>query len=234
MFNRSLARIVILAFLLVPAGATAGTIYNFTTGSAVISATILDLTLVNPPTPVLLNGSPTVNVAVTGNTIEFDDIVGELNDFDITLDDTGSLALSPTVFGYTSASFTGLTLGPSLGYDGLTGVSGGPNNFTFSVGPVEVSGSFSATSATPPLPPDIVNLAFTAPSPTLDGSISVGGNMIQLLGITLGGLTNPLNANEVLVFKGDIVFNASVPEPVTTLLIGTALSCLLLRRRSQR
>lgn len=234
MLKRSLARAVVLAFLLVPVGA-AGITYDFTSGSAVISATILDLTLVNPPTPVLLNGSPTVNVALTGDTIDFDDTgSGSLDGFNITLADTGILNLAPSVFGYTSASFTGLTLAPAGGYDGVTGVSGGPNNFTFSVGPVQVSGSFSATSATPPLPPNITNLPFVAPSPTLDGSISVGGNQIDLLGITLGALVNPLNSDEVLVFKGDLTFNGSVPEPIAMVLVGSALSCLLLRRRNQR
>ncbi|MDJ0787496.1 MAG: PEP-CTERM sorting domain-containing protein [Myxococcota bacterium] len=230
MFKGTLGGLIGLALLLMPLGASAGTIYNFTSGSAVVSA---DIVSISGSTPVLLNGSPTVSVDLIGDFVEFDDTLGVLNDFLIQLDDTGILNLSPSVFGYVSAELNGVELAPGTGYDGSTGVSGGPSNFTLTnVGPVSVTGSLNATSGSPPLPPDIVGLPIDVmPQPDLNGSISVDGNMIELLGITLGAIANPLNPGELLVFKGDIVFNAAVPEPAIPLLLATALSALVLRRR---
>lgn len=231
MFKRSLARAVVLAFLLVPIGSSAGTIYNFTSGSAVISATIIDTLGGSPPTPVLLNGSPTVSVGVIGDFVDFDDSTPELVDFLVELADTGVLNLSPSVFGYVSAELNGLTIAPGVGFDGTTGVSGGPNNFTFSVPGVDVNATLTATSGSPPLPPDLAGVPISQTGLTLDGNISVGANQIELLGITLGAIPNPTLPTEILVFKGDIVFNGSVPEPGVMLLLGGALALLAVRRR---
>jgi hypothetical protein len=208
---------------LLPLGAAAAPItYGLTSGTLTVTATLL------PSTGILLDGSPSASVALTGTSFTFDvDLVplagsdDAISDFEFVTAPSGPFALSPSVDGVTSISFSALTVTGDIGF---TSSSDGTNPYTFTMGPILVTG----TATTNLGGPDPISIM----TPSASGSISVGTDVISVFGITIGALPT---TSGTLLLKGDFVFHGStpsVPEPgAATLVILGAFAIIAARRR---
>lgn len=179
--------------------------YNFTSGSATLSATFSGFGTIG-------SGS----IPLTGVQVTFDTSPVGLTGFQFTAG--GALPLSGILTG-TTVSLSGVNLVPGTLY-GSSGFGAGP--YTYTAGPVAVSGTaqFAGTLNTGPLPFAFIN-------PNLNGQVTLGGGgTLSLKGITLGLLTLPpvgIFPGGNVTLKADLVFTGVVPEPGTALLLGSGL-----------
>jgi hypothetical protein len=197
--------------LLLPVGASALSVtYGLTSGTLTVTATLF------PSTTILLNSSPSASVALTGTSFTFDaalvPLVGTGNAvlaFQFVTAPSGPFTLTPTLAGVTTISFGALTVTADVGFTSV--VSGSNPTYTYSMGPILVTGS-ATTNLGGPNP-------LSVSTPSANGSITVGTNLIQVLGITIGAVPT---AAGLLLLKGDFVFHGStvsVPEPGTAALL---------------
>lgn len=203
------------------AGATPVT-YNWTPSPpsfVTVTATLL------PATVVTFNGSPSLNIALTGSSFTFDSALVPIggNDnsiigFSFVTAATGPIAvlgLGPI----TSLSLGAITVSAGGGF---TSAATGTGPFNFTMSGTAASGTFTTNFGGP--------TSFSGPTgATAFGSINVGTNTIRVQDITIGSIT--LGASTLLV-KGDFIFHG-VPEPatVTLFLVGAIAIGGALRRR---
>jgi hypothetical protein len=106
----------------------------------------------------------------------------------------------------------------------------GTNPYNFSAGGIDASGvySLSGTTSRP-------NTAFSGTNNLLTGQVTLGTDMFQLTGVTLGAF---MRNGQMVTLKGDIVFEgaAPVPVPAAVWLFGSGLALLsfpLIARRRE-
>jgi hypothetical protein len=218
-FTRGLAGLALMTGFFVALGASAVPVTYKGGGTVTITASSGAMTHVTVP-GVPLDGAPS-------NFITFDAAAPSIDDLLLSISGVGPIALWVPYAGYESVTIHSATVTPDVGYDG-TGVSlivGGPplDVYSYAVGPLDVSGTFSASGT---LPPPIVGAPLGLSLPSLSGSMLVdtGTGELSLMGVTIGVIPAPLGSGlDDLVIKGDFVFTGVVPEPGTAVLLGAGL-----------
>jgi hypothetical protein len=210
-----------LAAVPVAASATPVT-YDFVSGTVTVTA------LLSPSTLVLLNGSPSVTVDLSGTSFTFDTalvpVSGEdmsISSFTFVTEPSPVLNLTPAVGAVTQVSFGPLTITTGTGFtSGATGT--GP--YAFAMGPIDVSGTATNNLGGP--------TPFLVSTPGAVGVISLGTGTLSLEGITLGAITTE---GGTLLVIGDIEFHGMVPEPPTLLMMALGVVGLAFvgRRRAR-
>jgi hypothetical protein len=196
-----------VGILFVAAGAEATPItYNFSSGQAAVSATFGATTL--GPVTFPLNG-----VQVT-----FDATALTLPSFQFTAG-TGPVAL-PGVLSGTSLALS-FDIAPST--TGYSSSASGSNPYSFTAGPVMVSGSATLSGGIT----GTKTLSFT--NPTLSGQIQItSGGDLTLNGITLGKITlpawNSFPGGSVTLTTNVTFVGLAVPEPSTGALLAIGLT----------
>lgn len=224
-WNGTLASVAgAFSLLLATASNATPVTYFWTSGSAKITATLNGSSI--------LPGSGSINIPVNGTFVQFDTAPLALTDFEFTMPNT-VVNLGGILAG-NSVTLSGVAIQPGAGYP-LPNVLFGANPYTYTVGPVDVTGSLTGAG----LLLGFLSLpGFTVTNPSLSGSVTLGGgNTLALNGITLGTVAVPsipfvLPSGGTLGFKADLLFTG-VPEPGTALLVGAGLAGLgLVRRRT--
>jgi hypothetical protein len=209
---------------LLPLSAAAAPItYGLTSGTLTVTATLL------PSTAILLDGSPSASVALTGTSFTFDvdlvPVVGTddaISAFEFVTAPSGPFALTPSVDGVTTISFSALTVTGDVGFSSS---AEGTNPYTFTMGPILVTGS-ATTNLGGPDPISIM-------TPSASGSIALGTDVISVFGITIGALPTE---SGFLLLKGDFVFHGStpsVPEPGSAALVFLGGFAIMAARRKR-
>jgi len=219
---RRLALLWLLALaalaLAAPVGA-APIVYSFTTGTA---------TLTVESQGVLLGAAVG---DLTGTQVTFDATSVDLVDFGIQLDET-VITLDPTVSGISTLVVESAVFTPGLGYSTLSSQDLGGGDYTATVGPVNLTGTYRADGPGTELP----STPFSIFDPLLTADLSISDGELSLLGITLGTLT--LTTGDVLVVKADLAFTGmesagAIPEPSGALLMGAGLLLVVRQLRSR-
>jgi hypothetical protein len=214
------ALVLSAALLVAPTIASASPItYDFQNGSVTVSVTTGPSTLLVVP-----------NVGLNGDYVTFDDAIPELTDIVLKINAAGPFTLSAAYAGYDTVSVSSVVLSPMPGYTGpaVLQASGPPvDNYSYSGGPIKVTGLLSASDSTLTNPPILV--PFNIPNPTANGTLfvnTVTGN-ISLVGVTIGVVPATGGEPFPLVIKGDFFFRGVVPEPGTAILLGAGVVGLL-------
>jgi hypothetical protein len=202
--------------------------YYFQTGSVTVTVDTGATNLLTVP-----------NVPLDGNYVTFDDSVPELTDIELAINAAGPYTLSAPYAGYDTVSVASVVLEPASGYSGpATLQAAGPpvDNYSYSGGPLKVTGILTAFDSTLTAIPNPLVVPFNVVNPTANGTLlvnSVTGN-ISLIGVTIGVV--PASGGEPfpLVIKGDFFFRGVVPEPGTALLLGAGVVGLLTLGRRGR
>jgi hypothetical protein len=200
--------------------------YFFQAGSVTVSVTTGPNTLLVVP-----------NEPLDGDWVTFDAATPELTDIQLQVNSAGPFTLNSPYAGYDTVSVTNAHLSPAPGYTGpaVLQVPGPPvDNYSYTGGPVKVTGVLSISDSTLTNPPQVI--PFNVVNPGTTGTLlvnTVTGN-IALLGITISNVgpfgleTNPL------IIKGDFFFRGMVPEPGTVVLLGAGLVGVLAVGRRAR
>jgi hypothetical protein len=194
-------------------------VYNFTGGTATLSLT-------GPGNVSLLQ--PGSSVPLTGTQVTFDTSPVQVTSF--LFNAAGPAAISgANLLAGTTLTVTNLIIAPAFGYSTLFGSGTNPYNYT--VGPVDVSGTYSLSGA--------INQAatpFASTNPTLSGQVTLAGanTTLALSGITLGIFTLPAAlGGGSATLKADVLFTGVVPVPAAVWLFGSALGLMgVMRRRA--
>lgn len=222
----SLARSI--AVLLVVGAASAAhaipVTYNFTSGSATLTATVAGFGTIAVGT-----------IPLTGTQVTFDTgPPAKLNSFLFTAGPAGPLPMSG-VFSGVSVTLASLSIAPGGGYSSTaTGPSPNPGTYIYNASNIAVNGvaSLSGLVTTGPT-------AFGTNNPFLSGQVVVaGGGTLGLNGITLGTLAIPpipsiFFPGGTATLKADVLFTGIVPEPGTALLLASGLAGLVASRRTR-
>jgi hypothetical protein len=208
------------ALLWIPFAASATPIiYNFTSGQVTLTATLTPTT--GPQQTVLLNGSSSVTVGLTGTSVTFDSAVvpgNAIPSFAFVMSPFGPLTLTPPLGTVTTVSFTALSIVPGLGYSSSVA---GPNPYNFTAGQINVSGTVTT---------NIGSNAFSINTPSAAGQVNVNLSQLSLNGISIWS-RNVAGVGRLLI-KGDVVF-LGVPEPGLAVLIACAGALIAARARRQ-
>jgi hypothetical protein len=222
-FTRGLAGLLLASGLLL--ALSAGAVPVTYIGGGTVTITVSSGATTHATVPgVPLDGAPT-------NFITFDAANPSIDDLLLSISGVGPIALTVPYATYTSATVHSAVVTPGTGYTGGATFGGSfpPIDFyTYNVGPLDVSGTFSATGPFPT--PPIVNAPLGFSPPSLSGSLFVNtvSGSLSLLGVTIGVIPAPVNSGlDDLVIKGDFFFSGVVPEPGTAILLGAGLLGLL-------
>ncbi len=214
-----------LAFssVLLAAGAASATpvLYSFSSGSVTITATANAIPIAAP-----------VTLPLTGVQVTVDTSSLTLSSFLFTIPSSGLITFYGPVGSYTALNIDFASASASGGSLTVVPPIVNPQEYSYLIGPVSVSGQYDAVGA-----PPITDAPFGFTNTSATGSIFIdtvlNGGTLDLDGITIGTVS-PLGAPVPIVIKGDFFFEGIVPEPGTALLIGSGLAGLGLvgRRRS--
>jgi hypothetical protein len=212
-----------VALLTVASHAQAAPVYyQFTSGSAEITATTGATTLT--PVPAVLT--------LDGMFAEFDELVPALTDFSFTTAPNQPIFLSAPYGGYDEIVVNSAAMTPGVGYYHASATDNGGGSYSVTVLPVHVSGIYSAmfSGGPPPAPVSNVPIMYDNASPLL-ATINVITGTFTLEGITLAVIPLPGEPSP-LVVKADLTFQGMVPvpEPGVSILIGLGLAGLIVRR----
>ena len=219
---RSIA--VLLAVGVASAAHATPVTYNFTGGSATLSATVVGFGTIAVGT-----------IALTGTQVTFDTgPPAKLNSFLFTAGPAGPLPMSG-VFSGVSVTLASLSIAPGGGYSSTaSGPSPNPGTYNYNASTIAVSGVASLSGLVTAGP-----TAFGTNNPFLSGQVVVaGGGTLGLNGITLGTLAIPAIPSiffpgGTATIKADVLFTGIVPEPGTALLLATGLAGLVASRRTR-
>ena len=222
----SLARSIAVLLVVGAASAAHATpvTYNFTSGSATLTATVIGFGTIGVGT-----------IALTGTQVTFDTgPPAKLTSFLFTAGPAGPLPLSG-IFSGVSVTLASLSIAPGGGYSSTaTGPSPLPGTYVYNASNIAVNGvaSLSGLATTGPTP-------FGTNNPFLSGQVVItGGGTLGLNGITLGTLAIPAIPSiffpgGTATLKADVLFTGIVPEPGTALLLATGLAGLVASRRTR-
>lgn len=224
-FSGFLASAFSAALLLASGTAQASPItYNFTGGSATLTATVIGFGTIAVGT-----------VPLTGTQVTFDTgPPAGLTSFLFTAGPAGPLPLSG-IFSGVNVTLASLSIAPGGGYASTaTGPSPNPGTYNYTASNIAVNGvaSLSGLVNTGPT-------AFGTSNPFLAGQVTVGGlGTLGLNGITLGTLALPAIPSiffpgGTATLKADVLFTGIVPEPGTVLLLSAGLAGLACTRRAR-
>lgn len=220
--RRFLNGLAICASVLAASTASATPVlYSFSSGSVTMTATVSGIPIAAPLT-----------LPLTGVQVTVDTSALTLNSLLFTIPSSGVIPISPPILGYTGINIDSASVSASGGSLTLVPPIGNPQEYSYLIGPVSISGQFDAIGI-----PPVNDVPFGFITPSAAGSIfidtTLNGGTLNLDGITIGELTLP-GFPIPIVIKGDFLFEGVVPEPGTALLIGSGLAGLALigRRRS--
>lgn len=224
--NRLKLTIVMVGFSSVASAAEAGSIqYNWTGGEVTISA------INNNNGNDFLAAGASLPLTAPSQ-VTFNSSAQTVPSFDFTDQGTASFALQ------------GALAGDTLKVTDLTAVAGTPysasatgtNPYTFTLGAVDVSGTYEVLNASNTL--IVPSTAFSHDNPTLSGQITTSGTTMSNLtlnGITFGAAT--IHGTPI-TFEGAIVFSGAAPAPVpvpgAVWLFGSGLAGLAAFARRRR
>ncbi len=217
------------ALLIAPTASAISETYEFTSGSAVV--TVYD---VNPDGTLTSIGGP-LTLTLNGVQVTIDEATGALDKIELSTLGPWVLAVDPSrTGGFDTIAIDGASLTASGGVISLID-AGPPRAYDYTIGPVTVESTITASGAFIPVP---VELALTAVSPTAGGTMFVDGSgvgaMLSLDGVTIAEVISPLSGGRTLV-KADFVFEGirPVPEPqaIALFAIGGAVVAFATRKR---
>jgi hypothetical protein len=192
--------------------------YLFTGGQVTLTGTVGGNPVAGP-----------VTVPLNGSAVQIDE-PGTLNYLIITIGSSGPIAIAPSYLGYNSINIDNATLSA---FGGTLSVfdPGPPAGYNYSIGPVNITGQFDATNTNPFM--NLTNTAFGFSNPSASGTLYVDTNVaLALDGITIGSIDpDGPGGMDPLVLKGDFIFEGTVPEPGTAILLGLGLVGLARRVR---
>ncbi len=215
-FNRR-AALVLLLGLLLPAASTATAVtYTFSSGDVDVTGTVGGSTLFSH-----------TGIPLTGNFIIFDDMAPSIDGIDITGGPSALITLSSPYGGADAFTLDSFSIVPNAGFTQT--VAGGPTSFTFSAGPLDVSGSATSYSGGSPI--GTIPFSTTTIAP-ITGTFDLTTGALTLTGVTFVLIDASLAPGETedLIVKADITF-FGVPEPSMALLLTVGMACAVRRRR---
>jgi hypothetical protein len=223
MRHRTLGWTTFLATLLLSLpGVASATTFNFTSGSILVTATVL--------------GSPVASgtILLDGDFFAFDPGIPQTVDLEFTATAQGPFALTlPGAFpDFDTITIDTLSIVPGV----LTvNTAAGSNPYTIALRPLIASGTASLTDTDSPFLTPIAGAPFSVINNTLSGTVNIASGTLTLTGVEIGSIDfdgpGPGGPLPPVVLKGDVIFTGVVPEPATALLLAAGLCGLAAARR---